>query len=284
VATLREIRHRIRSVRNTAQITKTMEMVSAAKLRRAQSAVESARPFATLLREVLQNLALASGDVLHPAFIRREPVRTRALVLVTSDRGLAGAFNANLIRAAEARMRDAGRPTRLVLLGKKGYDYFRRRNADVLAYRSDMGGVADWKYAEALGKDLLERFLSGEIDEVDLVTTHFKSALSREIVLETLLPLGSERAQGAPTRDYIFEPGPEEILARIVPYFLAMRIFTAMAESGASEHGARMIAMGSATKNANEMIQTLTLHMNRTRQATITREIVEIVGGAEALK
>jgi F-type H+-transporting ATPase subunit gamma len=284
VATLREIRHRIRSVRNTAQITKNMEMVSAAKLRRAQSAVEAARPFATLLREVLQNLALASGDVLHPAFIRREPVRTRALILVTSDRGLAGAFNANLIRTAEARMRETGRPARLILLGKKGYDYFRRRNADVLAYRNDMGGVADWKYADALGRDLLERFLSGEIDEVDLVTTHFKSALSREIVLEPLLPLGSERAQGTPGRDYIFEPGPEEILARIVPYFLAMRIFTAMAESGASEHGARMIAMGSATKNANEMIQTLTLHMNRTRQATITREIVEIVGGAEALK
>ncbi len=119
---------------------------------------------------------------------------------------------------------------------------------------------------------------------MDLVTTKFKSALSREIVLETLLPLGSERAAGAPARDYIFEPGPEEILARIVPYFLAMRLYTALAESAASEHGARMIAMGSATKNANEMIQNLTLHMNRTRQATITREIVEIVAGAEALK
>jgi F-type H+-transporting ATPase subunit gamma len=284
VATLREIRRRIRSVRNTAQITKTMEMVSASKLRRAQSAVEAARPYASALREVLQNLAEATGDVLHPAFVRRDPVRTRALVLVTSDRGLAGAFNANLIRASEVRIRETGCPTRLVLLGKKGYDYFRRRNADILTHRSDLGGVADWKYAEALSRDLLERFLSGEIDEVELVTTHFKSALSREIVLEPLLPLGAVRASGAPSRDYIFEPGPEEILARIVPYFLAMRIFTAMAESGASEHGARMIAMGSATKNANEMIQTLTLHMNRTRQATITREIVEIVGGAEALK
>jgi F-type H+-transporting ATPase subunit gamma len=283
VATLREIRHRIRSVRNTAQITKTMEMVSAAKLRRAQTAVESARPYATLLREVLQNLAQATGDVTHPAFVRRE-VQRRAIVLVTSDRGLAGAFNANLVRAVEARMREAGRPTRLVLLGKKGYAYFRRRNADVLAFRDDMGGVADWKYAETLSRDLLDRFLSGEFDEVDLVTTRFKSALSREITLETLLPLGSLRTAGAPARDYIFEPGPEEILARIVPYFLAMRVYTALAESAASEHGARMIAMGSATKNANEMIQNLTLHMNRTRQATITREIVEIVGGAEALK
>lgn len=283
MATLREIRHRIRSVRNTAQITKTMEMVSAAKLRRAQTAVESARPYATLLREVLQNLAQATGDVTHPAFVRRE-VQRRAIVLVTSDRGLAGAFNANLVRAVEARMREAGRPTRLVLLGKKGYAYFRRRNADVLAFRDDMAGVADWKYAETLSRDLLDRFLTGEFDEVDLVTTRFKSALSREITLETLLPLGSLRAAGAPARDYIFEPGPEEILARIVPYFLAMRVYTALAESAASEHGARMIAMGSATKNANEMIQNLTLHMNRTRQATITREIVEIVGGAEALK
>jgi F-type H+-transporting ATPase subunit gamma len=284
VATLREIRRRIRSVRNTAQITKTMEMVSAAKLRRAQTAVESGRPYAKLLREVLQNLAQASsGEVLHPAFVRRE-VKTRALILITSDRGLAGAFNANLVRTAEVRIREMGRPTRLVLLGKKGYAYFRRRNADVLAFRDDMGGVADWKYAEALSRDLLERFLSGEIDEVDLVTTKFKSALSREITLETLLPLGALREAGAPARDYIFEPGPEEILARIVPYFLAMRIYTALAESAASEHGARMIAMGSATKNANEMIQNLTLHMNRTRQATITREIVEIVAGAEALK
>lgn len=283
MATLREIRRRIRSVRNTAQITKTMEMVSAAKLRRAQTAVEAARPYATSLREVLLNLAQASGDVSHPAFVRRE-VRTRALVLVTSDRGLAGAFNANLVRATEIRIRETGRPARLILLGKKGYDYFRRRNADILAHRTDLGGVADWGYAESLARDLLERFLSGELDEVDLVMTHFKSALSREIVVEPLLPLGAERPAGGPTRDYIFEPGPEEILTRIVPYFLAMRIYTALAESAASEHGARMIAMGSATKNANEMIQNLTLHMNRTRQATITREIVEIVAGAEALK
>src|SRR5512140_778243 len=140
MATLREIRRCIRSVRNTAQITKTMEMVSAAKLRRAQSVVEAARPYATLLREVLDNLAQASGDVLHPAFIRRDEVKKRALVLLTSDRGLAGAFNANLIRAAEIRIREPGRPTRLVLLGKKGYDYFRRRNADILAYRADLGG------------------------------------------------------------------------------------------------------------------------------------------------
>jgi F-type H+-transporting ATPase subunit gamma len=283
VATLREIRTRIRSVRSTAQITKTMEMVSAAKLRRAQTAVESARPYATILSEVLANLAQASGDVLHPAFIRRD-VRNRVVILVSSDRGLAGAFNANLIRAAELRVREAGRASRFVLLGKKAYDYFRRRNAEVMAFRSDLGGKAEWTYAEELSRDLLARFESGEIDEVDLIYTHFKSALSREIVVETLLPLGADPSVAAPKRDYIFEPGPEEIIARIVPYFLAMRLFTALAESAASEHGARMIAMGSATKNANEMIQNLTLHMNRTRQATITREIVEIVGGAEALK
>jgi F-type H+-transporting ATPase subunit gamma len=283
VATLREIRTRIRSVRNTAQITKTMEMVSASKLRRAQAALESARPYAALLREVLQNLAQASGDALHPAFVKGEG-NARMVVLITSDRGLAGAFNANLIRAAEVRIAEAHRPTRLVLLGKKGYDYFRRRNADIFAFRNDMGGLADWKYAEGLSRDLLERFLAREFDEVDLITTHFQSALSRQIIVEPLLPLSTLRAAGTPALDYIFEPGPEEILARIVPYFLAMRLYTALAESAASEHGARMIAMGSATKNANEMIQTLTLHMNRTRQATITREIVEIVGGAEALK
>jgi len=283
VATLRDIRRRIRSVRSTAQITKTMEMVSAAKLRRAQTAVESARPYATQLREVLANLAQASGDVSHPAFLRRE-VKRRVIVLITSDRGLCGAFNSNLIRTAEIRMRETAVPTQLVLLGKKGYDYFRRRNAPILAHNAEMGGVASWKYADELARNLMARYQEGEFDEVDLIFTHFKSALNRSIERETYLPLGADAATGASKLDYIFEPGPEEILAKIVPYTLSMRLFMALAESAASEHGARMVAMGSATKNAKEMIDTLTLHMNRTRQATITREIVEIVAGAEALK
>jgi F-type H+-transporting ATPase subunit gamma len=285
VATLRDIRRRIKSVRSTAQITKTMEMVSAAKLRRAQSAVEAARPYATDLRAVLENLSQASGEVLHPAFLRRE-VKSRAIVLITSDRGLCGAFNTNLIRAAEARMRESVRPTQLVLLGKKGFDYFRRRSAPILASSIDLGGTATWKFAEEMSRSITARVAAGEIDEVDLIYTKFKSALNRSVVLEPYLPLGRSAGDtaGGTKRDYLYEPGPEEILARIVPYFLAMRLFMALAESGASEFGARMIAMGSATKNANEMIHDLTLHMNRTRQATITREIVEIVAGAEALK
>ena len=268
-----------------------MEMVSAAKLRRAQVAVESARPYAVELAAVLANLAEASSDLSHPAFQGRA-VRRRAIVLVSSDRGLAGAFNANLIRAAELRMREKPQPTQLVLLGKKGFDYFRRRNAPTLSSKTDLGGSADWKFAEATSRDIFARFEAGELDEVDLIYTRFRSALNRDVVLEPYIPLGSEALQGGaekrPTggtrRDYIYEPDPGTILTRIVPYFLAMRLYMALAESAASEHGARMIAMGSATKNANEMIQTLTLHMNRTRQATITREIVEIVGGAEALK
>jgi F-type H+-transporting ATPase subunit gamma len=285
VATLRDIRRRIRSIRSTAQITKTMEMVSAAKLRRAQSALESARPYATQLRQVLGNLAQASGDVLHPAFVRRE-VRHRVVVLVTSDRGLCGAFNANLIRTAELQMRASSAPAALLCIGKKGHDYFRRRNAPMLGSRTDLGGAADWKYAEEASRLLTARYVAGEIDAVDFVYTHYKSALTRHIVVEPYLPLGRDAAPdaAAATRDYIFEPSPGEILARIVPYFLAMRLFMALAESAASEFGARMIAMGSATKNANELIHDLTLHMNRTRQATITREIVEIVAGAEALK
>jgi F-type H+-transporting ATPase subunit gamma len=292
VATLRDIRRRIRSVRSTAQITKTMEMVSAAKLRRAQAVVESARPYATDLAAVLANLAEASSDLSHPAFQGRE-VRRRAIVLVTSDRGLAGAFNANLIRTAEIRMREKPQPTQLVLLGKKGFDYFRRRNAPTLSSKTDLGGIADWKFAEAVSRDIVARFEAGELDEVDLLYTKFRSALRRDVVLEPYVPLGMQALAGEGTRrmnssgvrrDYIYEPDPGTILTRIVPYFLAMRLYMALAESAASEHGARMIAMGSATKNANEMIQTLTLHMNRTRQATITREIVEIVGGAEALK
>ena len=283
MATLRDIRRRIRSIRSTAQITKTMEMVSAAKFRRAQSAVEAARPYATQLKQVLANLAQASGDVLHPAFARREAKR-RAIVLVTSDRGLCGAFNTNLIRTTEARMHESAAPVPLLCIGKKGNDYFRRRSVPILGAKTDLGGAADWKYAEETSRFLLAKFTAGELDAVDFVYTHYKSALSRTVVVEPYLPLGRAAAAGAAARDYLFEPSPGEILARIVPYFLAMRLFMALAESAASEHGARMIAMGSATKNANELIQNLTLHMNRTRQATITREIVEIVAGAEALK
>ncbi|HEX3112850.1 MAG TPA: ATP synthase F1 subunit gamma [Candidatus Eisenbacteria bacterium] len=284
MATLRDIRRRIRSVRSTAQITKTMEMVSAAKLRRAQTALESARPYDRELRKVLANLASASGDTLHPVFVRRE-VKRRALIVITSDRGLSGAFNVNLIKTAEGRVRDGGAPVTLVTLGRKGADYFRRRNASVLLSNAELGGAASWKMAEELSRDLTARFLAGEIDEVDLVFTHFKSALFRSIVIEPFLPLGRSETTESPAQlDYIFEPSPEAILEKIVPYYLAMRLYMALAESAASEHGARMVAMGSATKNANEMIQDLTLHMNRTRQATITRELVEIVAGAEALK
>ena len=284
MATLRDIRRRIRSVRSTAQITKTMKMVSAAKLRRAQTALESARPYDRELKKVLANLASASGDSLTPVFVHRE-VKRRALIVITSDRGLSGAFNVNLIKATEGRLRAGGAPIALVTLGRKGADYFRRRNASVLVSNTELGGVASWKMAEELSRDLTARFLSGEIDEVDLVFTHFQSALTRSIVIEPFLPLGrGEAAETVQTLDYIFEPSPEAILEKIVPYYLAMRLYMALAESAASEHGARMVAMGSATKNANEMIQNLTLHMNRTRQATITRELVEIVAGAEALK
>ncbi len=283
MATLRDIRRRIRSVKSTAQITKTMEMVSASKLRRSQTAVESARPYGEQLRDVLANLASASGDIEHPAFARRE-VKRRAIVLVTSDRGLCGAFNVNLTKTVEGLMRESAVPTSLVLLGKKGVAYFRRRNASILESNAELGGAASWKLAEEMSRNLVARFLAGEIDEVDLVTTHFKSALHRTIIVEPFLPLGRVATGGGTQRDYLYEPSPEGILERIVPYFLAMRLYMAMAESSASEHGARMVAMGSATKNANEMIQNLTLHMNRTRQATITRELVEIVAGAEALK
>ena len=283
MATLRDIRRRIRSVGSTAQITKTMEMVSAAKLRRAQVAVESARPYGIELRNVLRNLAAASSDASHPAFAPRE-VRRRAIVLVTSDRGLCGAFNMNLIKTAEMQARSSKAATTYVLIGKKGFEYFRRRKVDVLASNVGMGGVASWKYSEELSRSLTLKFLAGDIDQVDLVYTSFKSALNRTILVEPYLPLGRDAGAGAPARDYIYEPTPSAILERIVPYFLAVRLYMALAESAASEHGARMVAMGSATKNANEMIDNLTLHMNRTRQATITREIVEIVAGAEALK
>jgi len=253
--------------------------------------VESARPYATDLSAVLANLTEASSDLSHPAFQGRE-VKRRAIVLVSSDRGLAGAFNTNLIRAAEERMRERPQPTQLVLLGKKAFDYFRRRNAPGFGSKTDLGGVADWKFAEAASREIITRFEAGELDEVDLIYTRFRSALSRDVVVEPYIPLGSEalsgkaapKSAGGTRRDYIYEPDPGTILTRIVPYFLAMRLYMALAESAASEHGARMIAMGSARKNAGELIDILVLQRNRLRQAAITKELLDIVGGAEALK
>ncbi len=285
MSTLRALRRRIRSVQNTQQITKAMEMVAAAKLRRAQTRAQAARPYAAKITAMLGNLAGAASELDHPLFKTREVKRT-ALVLVTSDRGLCGAYNANLLRAAEQRLRKSEPGSLpLVLVGRRGRDYFRRRRYPTLAVHTPVPVEADLGFAKALTQDLIARFLSGEVDRVELMFTRFISALTRRVVVDPFLPVGGEAAKGQATGgSAIFEPDAESIFSELLPRYATAKMFSALADALASEHSARMIAMGSARKNAGELIDLLVLRRNRLRQAAITKELLDIVGGAEALR
>ena len=284
MSTLRALRRRIRSVQNTQQITKAMEMVAAAKLRRAQARAMAARPYAAKITEMLDHLAGAAGDLDHPLFKRRE-VKSVALVLVTSDRGLCGAYNANLVRAAEQRLRGATPgAVKLVLVGKKGRDYFRRRRYPILAAHTPLPAEASFEFAKQLTDDLIARFTSGEVDRVELMFTRFISALRRRVLTEPFLPVGADRTEGVSTSGAtIFEPNAEAIFAELLPRYASAKLFASLADALASEYSARMIAMGAARTNAGELIDLLVLRRNRLRQAAITKELLDIVGGAEAL-
>jgi F-type H+-transporting ATPase subunit gamma len=285
MSSLRTLRRRIRSVQNSQKIFKAMEMVAAAKLRRAQMRALAARPYSTKITEMLSSIARGGGDFDHPLLKPRE-VKTTALVLVTSDRGLCGAYNAGLIRAAEQRLREAPPGSiRLILVGRKARDYFRRRRYPVLAAHTPLPAEASLEFARELTQDVIQRFLSGEVDRVELMFTQFISALRRKILTETFVPIGAENAGEAPSSgSTIFEPDAETILAELLPRYAAAKMFAALADALASEQGARMIAMGAARKNAGELADMLILQRNRLRQAVITKELLEIVGGAEALK
>ena len=292
MASLKVLRRRIRSVTSTQQITKAMEMVAAAKLRRAQARALAARPYAIKLTEMLEHLAAVARDRELPLFSAREPKHT-ALVLVGSDRGLCGSFNAALFRAAEERLHAAAPGSlSLVVVGKKGREYFRRRAWPVLATFTDQGPDANVEFARRVTADLLERFQSGAVDRVEILYTRFQSATRRRVTREIFLPIGAEAHGEAPevpgagraVRDVIFEPGLEPIFEALLPRFAVARLFAALADSCASEEAARMLAMGAATKNAGELLDLLVLQRNRLRQTMITREILDIVGGAEALR
>lgn len=285
MSSLKVIRRRIRSIGNTQKIFKAMETVAAAKLRRAQHRAQAARPYAVKITEMLDNLSGAASELEHPLFQAREVKRT-ALVVVTAQRGLCGAYNTNLIRAAEERLRQAPEGSlALVLVGKKGRDYFRRRRWPTLVGRADVPAEAEIAFARELTEDLIARYLAGEIDRVELMYTQFVNAITRRIVTEVFLPIGGGRATGSGTdRGTIFEPGPERIFTDLLPRYATAKLFAAMADALASEHSARMIAMGAARKNAGELLDMLVLQRNRLRQAMITKELLEIVAGAEALK
>jgi len=285
MASLKDLRRRIRATKSMQQIFKAMEMVAAAKLRRAQLRAQAAAPYAEKITAMLGNLAGAATELNHPLFKARA-VKTGALVVITADRGFAGAYNTNIMRAAEQRLRAEPKGSlQVVVVGRKGRDYLRRRGVPILAAHTDLPGEASLALARTLTDDLTARFLAGEIDRVEVMYSHFVNALVRRVRTETFLPVGAgAAASDGRDRGMIFEPDAERIFAEILPRYATAKLYAAMADALASEHSARMVAMGSARKNAGELVDSLTLTRNRLRQAAITREIAELVGGAEALK
>ena len=287
MATLRDIQRRIRSVQSTQKITRAMKLVAAAKLRRAQERILAARPYANKMAELLGNLVSGADAATQPLLEQREGPR-RQIVIITADRGLAGAFNANILRRAMELIRESSTAeVTLVVVGRKARDFFRRRPYTV---RRDMIGFWDrlaYSHAAELADAFMQQYLDDEVDEVFLLYNEFRSVALQRPVRQQLLPIPRTAANdgdtGAPV-DYIYEPGPDAILSDLLPRHIRMQVFRALMESLAGEYGARMTAMEAATKNAKEMIDVLTIQYNKARQEKITKELLDIVGGAEALK
>jgi len=292
MANLLDIRRRIKSVKNTQQITKAMKMVSAAKLKRAQNRVINARPFANKMTEVLAELAKHTPEDFHHPLLDQRGDERYLVVLITADKGLCGAFNTNLLKAAQAFLKEnSGKQIEFLAIGRKGRDFFRRR-ATLAGEYVGLTGKGRVEFSEALevARDIIARFTEEqEIDKVFLIFAEFKTVLTQRIVVEQLLPIsrsGTDEGDADAdinVTDYIYEQPPAEIFARLLPRLVETQMFRALLESIASEQGARMTAMDAASKNAGDLISSLTLNMNRVRQAAITREIIEIVSGAAAL-
>ena len=287
MASLKSIKKRIVSVKNTRQITKAMKMVSAAKLRRAQENVVAARPYAKKLGEVLQSLAANLEGDLHPLLEKRE-AKKLLLIVLTSDRGLCGGFNTNLCKAADRYIKEKSASYDLVsvmTVGRKGYEFLKSRYT-VYKNFSNVLAKPNYQTAAMLGKEVIDGFVAGEYDQVELLYNSFRTVMSQDITFQQMLPVVPEEkgaAEEAPV-EFIYEPSVSELLAEILPKNIEVQIFKAMLETVAGEHGARMTAMDSASKNANEMIGKLTLQYNRARQAAITTELMEIISGSESIK
>jgi F-type H+-transporting ATPase subunit gamma len=295
VANLRDIKRRIGSVQSTQKITSAMKMVAAAKLRRAQEAIENARPYATRMRATLEEVSQGTLDEGHPLLEVHDERKALEVVVITSDRGLAGAFNSNVIKAAEKVMMARGAEFSkigLTLLGKKAADYFSRDAKDRITYSSPISGDVTYEQAADVARELARRYAIGELDEVVLVFSEFVSTMTQTPRVSPLLPFtppetgeaesGAEGEEGS--LSYEIEPDPEALLNALVPKAVEIEVFRALLENQAGEHAARMTAMESATKNTEDLIETLTLQYNRARQAAITGELVEIVTGAQALE
>ncbi|MBF8251026.1 MAG: ATP synthase F1, gamma subunit, partial [Deltaproteobacteria bacterium] len=287
MANLRDIKKRIKSVKNTQQITKAMKMVSAAKLRRAEESVKQARPYANKMLGVLSSLALRADSSAHPLLARRE-VKKVAVIVITSDRGLCGAFNSGIIKKADSFLRlnkmnyeSIG----LTVVGRKAADHYKRNGGQINKEHTNILYGFGYHTAAGIAGDIINAYTNEEVDEVYLLYNEYKSALVQEAMMERLLPITPlEGETEMSVVDYIYEPNKDSILEEILPKHVEIQVYRALLESIASEHGARMAAMDSATRNAKDMIGRLTLYYNRARQATITKELVEIVSGAEALK
>ncbi len=290
MASLKDIKKRISSVKNTRHITKAMKMVSASKLRRAQEAVVAARPYADKMHDVLSSLALREDADSHHLLTERG--KNKALiVLITGDRGLCGGFNTNIAKAAERFIREnkeGFESYELLIVGRKGNDYLKRRaGMQIAKVHENLIGTAQVSYPTGalLGQEVIEFYRSGEYDAVFLVYNAFQSAMTQVQTVTQLLPIvPKEVPEGSFVTDYIYEPNATEVLNQILPKHIEVQIFRSLLESAASEHGARMTAMDSASKNAAEMIGKLTLQYNRARQAAITKELMEIISGAESIK
>jgi len=293
MASVQDIRRRIRSVGNTRKITRAMELVAAAKLRRAQTRIEAMRPFAERMQELMVGVARASTSTRGLPLLERRDVRKAAILPLTGDRGLAGAFNAQILReafAVEQRQRAEGVEPRWLVAGKKGASTLRFRRYEVEQAWTGFSDSPRYADAQAIAHRISELYAEQEVDQVVVIYNHFESALTQRVVTQEVLPIpeslldaGEDEHMQALLGDFIYEPEPEQILERLLPVYVETELYRALLESAASEQGARMTAMRNASKNAAELIDSLTLQMNRARQAEITQEILEVVAGADAL-
>jgi F-type H+-transporting ATPase subunit gamma len=291
---LLDIRRRVRAVKSTQQITKAMKMVAASKLRRAQERIQQARPYATQMLRVLNSLASRVEPSAHPLLDERKTPRAggRALLFViTADRGLCGSFNTNVIKSSSSFIvENRDREVALGLVGRRGRDYFGRRGFEVRYEQVNLFAALKFEDAKAMAKSAVAAFVDGEVDSVYLVYNEFKSVMQQHVVVERLLPIPRGAFSGptpaestGPVVDYLYEPAPDLLFSHLIPNHVEVQIYRALLESAAAEHAARMTAMDAATRNSAEMIEQLTLYMNKVRQAAITREIIEVVSGAQAL-
>jgi len=292
-----DLRRRIRAVKNTQQITKAMKMVAASKLRRSQERITNARPYAVQMQRVLSSVAARVDSSIHPLLTQREqtPESKTLVIVVTGDKGLCGSFNTNVIKAAGTFVVENQGPAVLGLVGRKGRDFFSRRGFPIAFERVGLFQHLKFDDAREIGKTAVESFLSGEVDRVVLVYNEFRSVISQRVVVGQLLPIqredvtrgeaatGASPGTGFQPVDYVYEPSAEEIFKQLLPRYIDVQVYRALLESNAAFFAAQMTAMDTATKNSAEMIATLTLYMNKVRQAAITREIIEVVSGAEAL-